>query len=211
MKRAAAGRTLIALAALAAAILPPARIEGAIAAPRRMVAPGFHVRSVEGAWLDLAELLRRGPVLIDFWATWCKPCLAAMPELEMLHERYGPRGLAVIGISIDGPRNVAKVRPFANRLGLKFPIAVDLDGSLEESYQVRAAPTTFLIARDGSVVAVRQGYRPGETAKLAATIESLLEGARSDSVSHVGSDATGAAADSLGNESAPSDSASDHP
>lgn len=138
------------------------------------LAPPFKVKSVTGRVLDLAELRARGPVLLDFWATWCKPCLAALPELQALHERYAPRGLTVIGISVDGPRNFPKVRPFAQRYGLGFPIVLDEDGGLQQRFQARAVPTSVLISAEGRMVRVTQGWRPGETADLEAAIQALL-------------------------------------
>lgn len=138
------------------------------------LAPSFRVKSVTGQTLDLAELRSRGPVVLDFWATWCKPCLAALPELDAVHRRLAPRGLTVIGVSIDGPRNFPKVRPFAQRYGLGFPIVLDEDGSLQQRFQVRAIPTSVLISTEGRVVHVAQGWRPGETGTLEKAIEGLL-------------------------------------
>lgn len=138
-------------------------------------APSFRIRDLEGRTLVLDSLRARGPVLVDFWATWCKPCLAALPELEAIHRRLGPRGLSVIGISVDGPRNYSRVRPFVRRMGMRFPIALDENGALQEAWQVRAVPTTFLIGRDGAVVEVVQGYRPGDAVALERKIVALLD------------------------------------
>lgn len=156
------------LAPAFAAPIPPA------SGPPRTAAPDFRVRSVTGEKLELAALRARGPVLIDFWATWCAPCLASLPEIQSLHRRAGPRGLTVIGVSIDGPRNHAKVRPFAARLGLTFPIVLDEDGRLQDSFKVRVVPTAILIDTSGAVALVTQGYRPGEGARLAAAVAALL-------------------------------------
>jgi len=171
----------------AALVLALAPILIAVSAPRAIgaeapqvftsEAPRFEVRSIDDAKLNLDTLLVRGPVLLDFWATWCRPCLRAIPELEKLHETFGARGLSVIGISADGPRNYPKVRPFARRLGVTYPIALDEDGSLQQRYQARALPTTILIAPDGRIVDVHQGYRPGEIEALGEKIEGLLEDA----------------------------------
>ena len=138
------------------------------------LAPAFKVKSVTGEILDLERLRVSGPVLLDFWATWCKPCLAALPEVEALRARFGPRGFTVIGVSVDGPRNFPKVRPFARRLGLGFPIVLDEDGDLQRRFQVRAIPTSVLISAEGRTVRVTQGWRPGETGDLARALEGLL-------------------------------------
>ena len=147
------------------------RASGASEAP---LAPHVTVKSVTGETLDLDQLRLQGPVLIDFWATWCKPCIAALPEVDSLRRRFGPRGLTVIGVSVDGPRNFPKVRPFAHRLGLGFAIVLDEDGSLQQRFQVRAVPTSILISAEGRMVRVTQGWRPGETAVLAGAIEALM-------------------------------------
>ncbi len=141
---------------------------------RSAPAPRFKVNDVLGRTLELDDLLRRGPVLLDFWATWCKPCLDAAPELERWHRAYGPRGFTVIGISVDGPRNYTRVRPLAARLGLTYPIVIDQDERLRHLYQVVAMPTTVLIDRDGSIASVRLGYRPGEGEELEQRIVTLL-------------------------------------
>ena len=140
----------------------------------RSVAPRFKVESITGQKLELETLRLRGPVLIDFWATWCKPCVTAIPELEKIHRACDARGLTVIGVSVDGPRSFAKVRPAVNRLGITYPIVLDQDGSLQQKYQVRAMPTTVLIDTSGAIVHVMQGFRPGEGDRLRKLIEELL-------------------------------------
>jgi cytochrome c biogenesis protein CcmG, thiol:disulfide interchange protein DsbE len=137
-------------------------------------APAFKIRAVSGETLTLTKLTKGGPVVLDFWATWCQPCLAELPELETLYQKYRERGLTVVGISLDGPRNHAKVRPFASKLGLTFPIAVDEDGRMQQLYQVRAMPTTVVIDTAFVIVTVREGYRPGDTRGLEAEVTKLL-------------------------------------
>lgn len=158
-----------------------ASAESTDAPARRAIAPSFRVRSLAAEKLELERLRAKGPVLLDFWATWCRPCVASLPEIEALHRRFAARGLTVIGVSIDGPRNFAKVRPFASRLGLTFPIVLDEDGSLQEGFRVLAAPTSILVARDGTILRVRQGFLPGESAALASAIEEALGPAPGDS------------------------------
>lgn len=137
-------------------------------------APRFELRALDGTVLDLDRLRRQGPVLLDFWATWCKPCQQAIPELEAIHRDLAPRGVTVVGISADSPRSLSKVRPFVSRMRVTYPIAIDEDGAVQQSYQVRALPTTVLVDTAGTIVHVAQGFRPGEGAKLRERIEALL-------------------------------------
>lgn len=139
----------------------------------RAPAPRFEVRDVTGKPLALAALLERGPVVLDFWATWCKPCLQSLPEMEALQQKYGPRGATVVGVSVDSPRNFAKVRPFAQRLGLTFPVVLDSDERLQQLFQVRGIPTTIVIAKDGRIVRAKQGYLPGDVAAIEAALDTL--------------------------------------
>jgi peroxiredoxin len=150
-----AGRAML-LAAATAAILfgSAANAAGKAAA--------FHLRDLDGHVLELNKLRQSGPVLIEFWATWCGPCRAVFPELEALRREYADCGLTILGVSVDGPRNVAKVRPFVARERLTFPVAIDLDGRLQQLYQVSQLPTAVLIDTSGAIVYSRVGYRPGE-------------------------------------------------
>ncbi len=172
VRRFAAGAALV-LAALATAG-PAARAEDASRAARPETAPAFRARTVDGKSFELAAALAQGPVLVDFWATWCKPCLASLPAVRALHERWAARGLTVVGVSIDGPRNFARVRPFVQRLGLGYPIVLDEDGSLQQRFRVSAVPTSVLIGADGRIVRVHTGWAPGEERSLEAEVARLL-------------------------------------
>lgn len=135
---------------------------------------GRALRTVSGAKLALGDSLAKGPVLLDFWATWCRPCEHSLPAVQRLHERVGARGVSVVGVSIDGPRNWARVRPFAARLGLTFPIVIDEDGALARRFRVQAVPTSVLLAADGRVIRTHSGFHPAEEESLQAAIDVLL-------------------------------------
>ena len=135
-------------------------------------APDFNLPDPQGRRVNLKALLKRGPVLIDFWATWCKPCIKAMPKLMALHRKYGNRGLTVLGINEDGPRSQAKVGPFLRARGIEFPVAIDGDGGVMRRMQVTALPTALLIAPDGEIVLRRVGT--SHEKDLIEAIEALL-------------------------------------
>jgi thiol-disulfide isomerase/thioredoxin len=124
-------------------------------------APAFSVKSLDGRSVRFSDYRNR-PVIVDFWATWCAPCRASMPHLNDLNLRYGPKGLAVIGMSVDdtGP---LPVRRFASGLGLKFTLAMANDDILDAYGPIRSIPTTIFINRKGEIVRRVVGYIDKET------------------------------------------------
>ena len=142
--------------------------------PRAASAPNFNLPTPEGRRVSLSALLKEGPVLLDFWATWCKPCIKAMPKLEEIHRKYKDRGLTVVGINEDGPRGQNRVKPFLRSRNLNFPILIDGDGSAMKRLQARSLPTTILIAQDSEIVLRQAGYTRAGAESLLEAIESLL-------------------------------------
>ena len=163
------------LVTLATLMLPQATRGFASDHPTAAIAaPRLHVKDLRGHTLDLAELTRHGPVVLDFWATWCAPCVEALPEFEALHRRYKDRGLTVIGISVDGPRNFSRVRPFTTGMGITYPIVLDADGGLQQRFHVLAVPTAFLIDTTGAIVLTKVAYRPGEAKAFEDSVRARL-------------------------------------
>src|SRR5215831_7532492 len=97
----------------------------ALAAPSLTGAPApeFTVRSLDNRDLRLASLRHHGPVIVEFWATWCDSCGVALTELEGWRKQYGARGLEIVAFSADGTRNISKVRPYVLRLHVHYPVA----------------------------------------------------------------------------------------
>ncbi|HVK03667.1 MAG TPA: redoxin family protein [Armatimonadaceae bacterium] len=115
-----------------------------------------------------ADTLKRGTVVVDFWATWCGPCVKAMPEIQKMHDRYGARGLRVVGVSID-EEGAKVVAPFLAKRKFTYPMLLD-GGGAWETWGVKALPTVLLV-RDGRIVAQWTGkvdVREVEKAAVAA-------------------------------------------
>ena len=131
-----------------------------VVTPRDAAHP-FTVRSIDGRTLRLSELRGR-PVILDFWATWCVPCRASMPLLSTMQGRYASRGLFVMGLSVDDgmPQDVQR---FADRLHVRFPVAMASEGILDDYGPIRSIPTTIFIDRRGHIVRRVVGYVDQET------------------------------------------------
>lgn len=129
--------------------------------------PDFELDSLTGDTVRLGDLVGKRVILLDFWATYCDPCLASMPHLQALYERHEKDGLTVLGISIDGPESIASVRSTVARVGVKFPILLDNESRVVAQYNPRtSAPFSVLIGRDGRVLIQQEGFTTGNQAEL---------------------------------------------
>lgn len=139
-------------------------------------APSFEVRDLDGNNFSSDELRGR-IVLLDFWATWCQPCVDDLPRLSRLHERYFDRGLTVVGLSTDeGADAVRKVKRMIRRRNASHPIYLDaLESPAWAAYRVQVVPTQFLIDGDGQIVAQWSGRIDLEVVE-AAIADLLAEG-----------------------------------
>ena len=139
-------------------------------------ATDFAVRDIAGKTVRLSDYLGKQAILIDFWSTFCEPCLAEMPHLRRLYESQKSKGFVVLAVSMDGPETVADVPSFAKRNGLTFPVVLDEDSHVVSLYNPkRSAPLSVLIDKQGFVVRVREGYNPGDESLIAADVASILD------------------------------------
>jgi thiol-disulfide isomerase/thioredoxin len=136
--------------------------------------PEIRMKDIEGNDLSLHELLATGPVLLDFWALWCRPCLKELLELDKLRVKYAASGFTVIAVNTDTPVEVNKVKPFIRSRKYGFRVVTDIDGDLRRKFQINAFPTALLIAPDGTTAWSNQGYRPGDEKKLEKRLMEML-------------------------------------
>lgn len=134
------------------------------------MAPGFIAPQLEGGDLSLGDMQGK-VVLIDFWATWCPPCVASMPALSRMQEQFGKRGFSVVGINQE-PGDEARVRAFIASRNLDFQMVVD-PGPISLSYGVHSLPSSFLIDESGYIRAAFRGLVSER--RLERAIEAVLD------------------------------------
>lgn len=158
------GRVLALLAALA---VSPACAVG-VGEP----APALSARDFSGQDLGLAQLRGR-VVYVDFWASWCPPCLQSLPRYESLWRELEPQGFTVVGVNLDREKTLA-LRALA-RTGASFPVLADPGGRWAAAFALPAMPSGYVIDRRGVVRHVQSGYRAGDESTLRKAIEAVLK------------------------------------
>jgi len=159
--------TLLALA-LSLLALPAAALE------EGEPAPDFTLPLLGGNDTITLSGLRGKVVYVDFWASWCLPCIRSLPEISTLYDQYHEQGFEVIAITIDNPLEDA--RQFLEDLDtpLDYHIAADVDADVMDAYRVRGMPTSFLVDRDGVIRMIHEGYREGDRQRIENALTPLL-------------------------------------
>jgi peroxiredoxin len=141
-------------------------------APR---APDFELETLDGERVRLSDVLHDRVVLIDFWATFCDPCLASFPHLEEIYRRHKDEGFVILGVSIDGPDSIAQVRSEVAKAGVSFPILLDEESRVLSRYNPQtSAPFSVLVGRDGRIIKKQEGYTTASAAQLERDVSAAL-------------------------------------
>jgi peroxiredoxin len=124
------------------------------------LAPDFLLETLDGREARLSDY-RGKPVVLNFWATWCRPCRQEMPQLIAAQDRYEAGGLVVIGLNLQEGKSL--IEPFADDYGIDFPVLIDRDGEVGDRYRLLGLPTTFFIDADGVIQSIYRGPLEGES------------------------------------------------
>ncbi len=151
-------------ASTGAKLLKPYRGEGPT--------PALSLTDLDGAAHTLAEL-RGQVVLVNFWATWCPPCVKELPSLQRLYGQLRERGLAILAVDVGEP--AGEVRSFVAPFGLGFPVLLDEQGAALDRWRVHAFPTNFIVDRTGTIRYAFFGALEWDAPEVLATLEPLLE------------------------------------
>ncbi len=130
--------------------------------------PAVQLKDMEGNTINTGELSNDGkPVIISFWATWCKPCKL---ELSTIHELYpdwqDETGVKLVAVSIDNERTKNMVKPFVNSSAWEYDIWMDVNSDFRRAMGVNNVPHTFLVDKNGKIVYSHSGFVPGDEESL---------------------------------------------
>ncbi|MFK8045427.1 MAG: TlpA family protein disulfide reductase [Crocinitomicaceae bacterium] len=139
--------------------------------------PSVKITDVEGNAINTAEMSNDGkPIIISFWATWCKPCKL---ELNTIHELYpdwqDETGVKLIAVSIDNERTKNMVKPYINSAAWDYDVWMDVNGDFKRALGVNNVPHTFLVDKNGKIVYSHSGYVPGDEEELYDHILELVK------------------------------------
>lgn len=137
------------------------------------MAPQFSLRNLKGNMEGLDDHLGK-VIVVNFWATWCVPCVKEMPSFENLYRRYRSQGLTLLAVSLD-KGDSTKVQEFADKHKLSFPILLDTKGVAEKLYPSFSIPFTYVIDKQGRVVARVDGAKNWESSETFEAVEHLLK------------------------------------
>ncbi len=118
------------------------------------LAPDFSLENLDGGQVSLSDL-KGSPIFLNFWASWCRPCRAEMPDIDKIHEVYGKKGLKVFAINSREKNKI--VEKFRKNTGISVPILLDKTGSITKQYKVFGLPVSFFIDKEGKVAASIMG------------------------------------------------------
>jgi cytochrome c biogenesis protein CcmG, thiol:disulfide interchange protein DsbE len=139
----------------------------------RRDAPVFQLRDIDNRLIDSEKLRENGPIVVNFWTTWCVPCRSEMGALQKLHAKYSPN-VSFIAISIDDHKTVGRVRSYVKSRKFPFIIVIDPDKELAARFQASVVPTTVIVGGDGNILYFHTGYKPGDEDKVEAIIIEAL-------------------------------------
>lgn len=142
---------------------------------QQKVVPDFRLESVNGGKVSLYELLKEGPVYLNFWAMWCAPCRAEMKVLNQIYEQYKFKGIKLLAINIDSPKSTAKVKSFVASQKFLFEVLLDPNSEVFQKFNGKNLPYSLLINQKGEIVKIRNSYVPGDEKDIIKDFESILK------------------------------------
>lgn len=138
-------------------------------------APDFNLENIDGKHIELAKEIGGGPIIISFWATWCKPCIEELTQYKTILKEYESRGLKIFAISTDNEKTTAKVRPLVKSKGFPFTILLDPNSDVARKYYVPSVPYMVILDKLGNIVYSHLGYMKGDEIKVKEKLAEMFQ------------------------------------
>lgn len=167
-------KTPVTLALAAALVFSAVTADAADPPDKRATIADFALKNLKGKRVKLSDFKGK-VVVVNFWATWCVPCLQELPFLADYYDKYKDQGFTVLAVTIDGPETFSRVRSVVKRRKWKMPILLDQDGSVAAMLNPRGTnPYTMFVDRQGRVAHDHEGYNSGDEKGYEDVIKRLL-------------------------------------
>ena len=139
--------------------------------------PSVDVKTLNGGTINITTLENDGnPIVISFWATWCKPCKKELNNIAELYEDWQDEtGVKLVAISIDDTRSMVRVAPYVNASDWDYEVYLDPNGDLKRAMGVSTVPHTFLLNSKKEIVWQHKGYIDGDEDELYEQIEKIAK------------------------------------
>ena len=138
------------------------------------VSPNLKLTKLNGRTVTLSEYLKKGPVLINFWATWCSPCKKEMVYLDKFERKYKDEGLSILSISVDSQKSLSHVRSYIRANDYIYDVFLDPNRQVFKKLNGNLMPTNVLIDTEGKVLWRHYGYIPGDEENMDLQSRSAL-------------------------------------
>ncbi|HMT10785.1 MAG TPA: TlpA disulfide reductase family protein [Ignavibacteria bacterium] len=135
----------------------------------------FDLTDLDGNSVKLSELVKKGPVFVQFWATWCVPCKEEMKVLNELYNKYKDSGFVFVAVSIDDQKSLSKVKPYIESKSYKFTVLYDTDKNVFSNMGGQDPPYSVFLDRNSNVFKTYSGYIQGDDSKLENDIKEALK------------------------------------
>ncbi len=137
--------------------------------------PNIKLKKLNGKSVMLYNYLKEGPVLINFWATWCSPCKKEMVYLDQFQKEYKDKGFSILAVSTDSQKSLSQVRSYIRSKKYTFPVFQDPNSQTFKKLNGNIMPTNILINKDGKILWRHYGYLPGDEIGMEKEIRSALK------------------------------------
>ena len=140
--------------------------------------PSVEVKTLDGKKINIKDLSNNGkPIIISFWATWCKPCVKELNTIAEVYEKWQEEtGVKLVAVSVDDTRSSAKVGPLVDGKGWEYEILLDLNGDLKRAMNVNEVPHMFIVNGNGEIVWQHTSFADGGEAEIISIVKKIIAG-----------------------------------